>query len=947
MIREILTSIKEIILDYIRHRLFPVTVVVIVLFSILVRRLFELQIIEGEEHMENFIYKSEKTLTIEGVRGNIYDKNGKLLAYNELSYSVVYSNDTRIPARAQELGMGENELKNSILLKTIRILEENGDTLYVDFPIELTGDGKYRFTIKDNQRKLFLRDVYAVTDFDTLPDEKKNATADDVMNYLAGKGMFGLDEAYSKDQTLKIVACRYKLWLNRYQQYMPVTIAYDISEESNAAVEEYCDELLGMEVVVKSLRKYNDAKYYAHIIGYIGAIGSDELQEYNKDLPKDRQYAADEMIGKTGIEQYCEAELRGRSGSEKMYVDNLGKVIETVETSPASAGNDIYLTIDTELQKYCYDTLEREIASIILAHLVPQLQVEAKENADIPISAAYYGLFNNNYISIDAMSKPEASDMEKAIYAEFTVRKQSTTERLDGILTTGRTPICDLTLEYQNYIDYIWEVLRETEVYDSSKIDKDSTTFTEYAANMISFEEYLKYAISVEAIDISVVDADSTYYDNDEIYVLLCDYIINYLKEDTEFDKRVIKSMIELGEISGYSVVELLYLQGVLDAENDAEYAGFKSGAYDAYEFMVRKIQKLDITPAMLGLDPCSGSVVVTDVNTGDVLAMVSYPSYDNNYLTNEVNGEYYNQLLEDNTRPLINRACQQRTAPGSTYKPLTAIAGMSEGVVEQYTPLFCGGIFDKITPSPHCWLRSGHGSLDVRGAIQNSCNVFFYRVGYGLATDDAGNYNDSYGLQRLNHYAEEFGFNALSGVELPEIEPNMSNNDAVRSAIGQGRNSYAPIQIARYITTVANSGTCYNLTLIDKVTDYQDNLIYDNHATIFNQMDVSQYMWDTVHSGMRAVVSANTPSSELINRVGVSVAGKTGTAQESEVRPNHALFVSYAPYESPEVAVTCVIQNGYSSGNARELAGFIYAYLYNPNMLVNEEMSGNTVVSD
>ena len=202
-------------------------------------------------------------------------------------------------------------------------------------------------------------------------------------------------------------------------------------------------------------------------------------------------------------------------------------------------------------------------------------------------------------------------------------------------------------------------------------------------------------------------------------------------------------------------------------------------------------------------------------------------------------------------------------------------------------------------------------------------------------------------GLQTLKKYATMFGFNDLSGVEVPEAEPAISDNDAVRSAIGQGRNSYAPVQIARYITTVANSGTCYNLTLIDKVTDYQNNLVYDNEATVLNQVDVSQNIWDIVHTGMRSVVSANTPSTELINRVGVNIAGKTGTAQESEIRPNHALFVSYAPYENPEVAVTCVIQNGYSSGNARELAGFIYAYLYNPDMLADEEMSGNTMVSD
>lgn len=947
MLREILTSIKEMILDYVKHRLFPVTVVVIVLFAILIRRLFVLQIIEGEEHMENFIYKSEKTLTIEGVRGNIYDRNGKLIAYNELSYSVVYSNDTGISAKAGALGVSENELKNSILSRTIQILEEHGDSLYVDFPIALTGTDGYKYTVRDSQLKNFLKDVYSVTDFDLLDDEKKNATADDVMAYLTSDKMFNLSDTYSKEEALKIVSCRYKLWLNRYQQYMPVTIAYDISEESNAAITEYSDELLGMDVTVKSLRKYNDAEYYAHIIGYIGAIGSEELQEYNENLPDEEKYTGEEMVGKTGIEQYCESELRGKSGSETMYVDNLGKVIETVETTPASAGNDVYLTIDTDLQKYCYDTLEKEIASILLAHITPQLTVEAGENADIPISDVYFGLFNNNYLSIEEMAEPDATELEQSIYSEFTVKKETTLNRLNTILTVDYTPLCDLSTEYQDYMEYICEILRDAGVYDGSLIDRESTVYIEYSSNMISLEEYLKYAISVEAIDISAIDAASTYYDNDEIYNLLCEYIINSLTEDTEFDKQVIKNMIKLGEISGYSVVELLYQQGVLNAENDAEYAEFKSGAYDAYEFMLRKIQNLDITPDMLALDPCSGSVVVTDVNTGDVLAMVSYPSYDINYLTNEVDGEYYNKLLEDKTTPLINRATQQKTAPGSTYKVVSAVAGLNEGVIEQYSYLYCGGVFDKITPSPHCWLLGGHGNLDVQHAIQKSCNVFFYRIGYALALDEQGEYNDALGLQQLRKYATMFGFNDLSGVEVPEAEPAISDNDAVRSAIGQGRNSYAPVQIARYITTVANSGTCYNLTLIDKVTDYQNNLVYDNEATVLNQVDVSQNIWDIVHTGMRSVVSANTPSTELINRVGVNIAGKTGTAQESEIRPNHALFVSYAPYENPEVAVTCVIQNGYSSGNARELAGFIYAYLYNPDMLADEEMSGNTMVSD
>lgn len=157
MIWEILQSIKETILDYIKHRLFPVTVILVVMFILLVRQLFTLQIVEGEKHMENFTYKSKKTLTIDSVRGNIYDRNGKLLAYNELAYSVVFSNDTAITAAAEAKGIGENELKNEILYRAIQILESNNDELAIDFNIILDETGEYKFLVKETQLKSFLK----------------------------------------------------------------------------------------------------------------------------------------------------------------------------------------------------------------------------------------------------------------------------------------------------------------------------------------------------------------------------------------------------------------------------------------------------------------------------------------------------------------------------------------------------------------------------------------------------------------------------------------------------------------------------------------------------------------------------------------------------------------------------------------------------------------------
>ena len=949
MIKEFLSSLLEIILDYVKHRLFPITMLIVVLFSILIKQLFVLQIVEGEEHMENFIYKSKKTLTVEAVRGNIYDRNGKLLAYNELSYSVVYSNDSALSIRAEELGMSSNELKNEILYKTISILEKNGDKLYVDFPIEIDENGEYKFTVKGTQLKNFLKNVYSVTDYDSLTDEEKNSTAADIVDYL-GEELFEISDEYEKEYILKIMACRYKLWLNRFQQYVPVTIAYSISEASNASLNEYSYELIGIDVTVKSIRKYNDSIYFAHIIGYIGMISSDEMETYNAQLPEDLQYTGQDMIGKTGIEQYCEQYLRGNNGYQTMYVDNLGKIIETVDSSPATAGNDLYLTIDADLQKYCYETLEKKLASILLGHLVNKSEVPAGSNADIPITDVYFAFFDNNYISIYDMGDEDATEFEHGVYDRFTTTKEDTLTEIYDILTVKCTPLEDLSNEYQEYMEYICEILSDNGIFNTSLISTEDKEFKDYVDNKTSLEHYLKYAISLEAIDISSFEAESNYYDTDEIYELLCNYIVNYLDLDTEFDKLVVENMIQSNKISGRDVVLLLYDQEVLSKAGDVEYQEFTNGAYDAFEFIVRKIRNLEITPAMLALAPCSGSVCVTDINTGDVLAMVSYPGYDNNFLTNEVDAEYYNMLLNDRTKPLLNRATQQRTAPGSTYKPLTSIAGYGEGVLDHSTTHYCSGLFEEVGQPIKCWVYPGaHGWLDVQEAIQRSCNIFFYETGYSLAIDSEGDYNDAYGVERLGQYAAMFGFDSYSGVEVPEVSPIISDTDAVRSAIGQGHNYYAHIQISRYATTLANSGTCYNLTLIDKVTDYEGELIWDNQATIHNQVDMPQDVWDAVHSGMRRVIANDTSASELIRQIDVNVAGKTGTAQDSEYTPDHAVFISYAPYEAPEVSVTCVIPNGYHSSNAREVAGFVYAYIYDPKELINAEMSTEvkTEVSD
>lgn len=945
MFKEFFSLIKESIIEHVKHRLFVVTVLFLVLFGILIYRLFDLQIVKGEKYQESFTYKSVKTVAVKATRGNIYDCNGKLLAYNEASYTLSYISGTDLTEAAAAKETTSNELRNDIVYKTILILEQNGDKMSVSLPLKLTSKG-FEFTVSGNTLNTFLMNVYGASSVDSLTEEQASSTADDIFKYMRGKDLFNISETYSDEAALKILAVRYEIWLNRYQQYMSVQLADGISEESYAAIKENSDELLGMEVSVESHRVYNDSVYFAQIIGYIGNISNEELEKYNETLDDSEKYSANDMVGKMGLESEFESYLRGKDGYQKMYVDNMGKVIEVIDSKDPVAGNDIYLTIDSDLQKYCYNALETEIASILLAHI--KNVTTSTDKDDIPITDVYFALFDNNVISIDDLAAKDASELEQSVNSYFQSAKQNTLSRLDDILNVSHTPLHDLTLQYQDYMEFICEQLSEMGIYNPSKIDKSDAAYVSYINNSISLCEYLKYAISQGAIDISGISTKSDYYDTDEIYNVLTEYILKEFENNTSFDKLVFKYMIISGELTGSQVINLLYDQGILNMATDADYSDYKAGVMGSYDFICKKIKNLEITPAMLALDPCSGSIVVTNPNNGTVKAMTSYPSYDNNRLTNMIDADYYSKITTDKTTPMYSRATMQQTAPGSTFKMITAFAGMNEGVIGVNDVIQTKGYFDKTETPAKCWIYpSAHGTIGISKAIEESCNYFFYELGYRMATKDTGTYSDITGVERLQKYAGMFGFDSTSGIELPESKPQISDADSIRTAIGQGTNNFTATQLARYVTTLANSGTCYDLSLVSEIKDIDGNVVYKNEHKVQNQLDFPVEQWNVVRQGMRQVVSVHTSSSALINQINVAVAGKTGTAQQSEARPNHALFVSFAPYENPEVTVTSVIPFGYSSGNAVELSGLVYAYLYDPDVLENTTITGNNALSD
>ena len=403
----------------------------------------------------------------------------------------------------------------------------------------------------------------------------------------------------------------------------------------------------------------------------------------------------------------------------------------------------------------------------------------------------------------------------------------------------------------------------------------------------------------------------------------LLEYILESIDNNTEFQKKFYKYMLLSNTITGRQVCQVLCEQRAVEIPPEDEEALY-SGRLSAYNFMKNRIDNIDITPAQLALDPCNASVVITDVNSGDVLAMVSYPGYDNNKMANSINAEYFAKLNSDKANPQINYATQYKAAPGSTFKMVSAAAGLMENVISLNARVNCTGTFTEITPSPRCWMRSGHGNENLTTAIRDSCNYYFYNLGYMLATE-SGTYSDSEGLNILYEYADMFGLTDKSGVEISEAVPEFSDIDPVRSAIGQGTNSYTTVGIARYTTAVANGGTCYNLTLVDRIEDSQGALIREIEPSIRNIIELPDEYWSAVHSGMRQMVQRKSYFEDLE----VAVAGKTGTAEQTTSRPSHALFVCYAPYEQPEIAIVTRIPFGYSSDHAAQAAKDIIMYYY------------------
>ena len=482
-----LTDIKEWIKNVIFSRLFLLVIIIGALFFVLMQKLFVLQIINGKDYLNNFTLTIKKEISLPSARGNIYDRNGNLLAYNELAYSVTIEDN-------YESGSEKNLLLNDTIIRTVRIIEACGDEVNNDFKVILNRFGRYEYIVSDTRLLRFLADVYGHQRIDDLTQEERNSTPDDLIRYLCSKERYQIGtmeenedgekefvplRGYTPEEILKIITVRYAMSTNSYQKYLSTVIASQVSSETVAAIMENKPELQGVDIAENMLRRYNDPQYFSHILGYVGTASTEDLEELSAST---HDYDITDTVGKAGIEKAMEEYLQGRKGKDVVFTDNVGKVISTDSHEDPAAGQDVYLSIDSDLQKAVYNMLEQKLAGILVTKIINMKEYNNSEvkssNMMIPIDDVYFALINNNVIDITKFSDSNAHQYEKEVYAAFKDHQEEIIGNVREELLNSSTPYKELPKEMQVYESYIVSRLQtsSTGVIINELVNKEDTT---------------------------------------------------------------------------------------------------------------------------------------------------------------------------------------------------------------------------------------------------------------------------------------------------------------------------------------------------------------------------------------------------------------------------------------------------------------------------------------
>ena len=682
------------------------TVLIYVLGIILIARLFNLQIVHGAEYREESNTRLTRESVLEASRGAILDKTGATLVDSKIQFSLeMYKSKV------------DTATLNQSILNMINVLEKY-ETSYVDsFPIKIE---PFEFTISEQE---------------LLSWKKSNKLSEDItaeQAFYKFKSKYGIDTNNIQDAR-KIMAIRYEASQKGYSSTKAIRIADNISREAVAEFSESSDKFVGINIVVEPVRQYTSGSLASHILGYAGKINSQEYEQ------RKSTYGSNDIIGKTGIEYVFEEYLKGKNGTKQIDMAVDGTTTAEYVSKEATAGSDVVLTIDANLQKVTEDAL--------------------------------------------------ASNIQKIASGGF-----------------GK--------------------------------------------------------------------------------------------------------------------------------------------AYNAK----------------------AGACVVMNVNSGEVLAMASYPNYDPSDFVGGISTEAWNNYTNNTAKPLVDKAIQNSYSPGSTYKMVTAIAGLESGAINLNTKINDVGVYRKYGISMNCWYYTdyhrGHGYLNVSEAIEKSCNYFFYETG------------DRMGIDKLAEFAKYFGLGTKTGIELqgetagvladretkkqkhPD-DQNWNPGNTLNASIGQGDNEFSPLQMARYISMLANGGHKIDVSIVKTIRNSDGSEASREEINKFvnkklgleedtqEEKQLNQNYLNAVLQGMKSVTSDTGGTAYVrFKDFNISVGGKTGSA-EAPNNQVHAWFVGFAPFENPEIAIVVMVENGGHGNYTAEVVRDIMGEYFGMNTQDVEENMGAMIYTE
>lgn len=658
-------------------------VLVLFIFVVFLCRLFNWQIIQSKTYKEiserATSYIEESSVT----RGEIRDVKGRALAVNKAAYTIALN----------KIYLKEEDLNNTLIM--LISLMNQCDEKWIDvLPIHLEGNA-YKFD------KDYKGDLEYIQSSAMLSD-KKIKTAEEVIDGLSKR--YDLENIKDKSLKRNLVSIRYNMEKTGYSYTSVYVFAKGIKKQTVAVVSERTQAIPGVEIRMINQRDIKNGTVIPHILGIVGDMSEEDIEEH-----KDDGYSYGDQIGKFGIEASMESQLRGKVGKKKVTEDSKGNIIKEEYTEEAVPGNNVYLTIDSEIQK---------VANYSLA------------------------------LNIDRARSSGESERAAAV------------------------------------------------------------------------------------------------------------------------------------------------------AANASQQSNF-------------------------GEDCVAGGAVMLDVRDFSVIAAASCPNYD---ISKYYDDEYNEWLYTDENSPMFSRAFDGAFQPGSSFKPLVALAALQEKIITPDTSITCTQHYDYYQNFVITCMGN-HGENDLTSAIAKSCNYYFAEVGRRT------------GITNIYLYAEKFGLGVKTGLEVDESKGILAGRDSdvwypgntCQAAIGQSDNTFTPVQLATYVSTIANNGKRYRTHLVRKITSYDEKkvVLYNNpkKPELVSDAEISKDNIETVKQGMREVVTSGTASGK-VSSYPVEVAGKTGTAENAG--SDHAVFICFAPYEKPEIGVAVVLEHGVSTSLAMNVAmDMMDAYFY------------------